>query len=81
MRELRDVTIVSRQFRQSKTQPPDSVRRPDGDGEKLPDLTLENAERALYMLENDEHLVHGGQRGEDGFDLDAGGEIRHFLDR
>ncbi|KIM46438.1 hypothetical protein M413DRAFT_314769 [Hebeloma cylindrosporum] len=57
LRELRDVTFVSRQLQQHaklKT-PTESVRRGEGDGEKLPDLTLENAERALYMLENDEH--------------------------
>ncbi|KAF8969322.1 vacuolar protein 14 C-terminal Fig4p binding-domain-containing protein [Flammula alnicola] len=57
LRELRDVTIVSRQLEQhvkSKT-PAESIRRSDVDGDKLPDLTMENAERALYMLENDEH--------------------------
>lgn len=57
LRELRDVTIVSQQLGQQgklKT-PSESIRRGKADGEKLPDLTLENAERALYMLENDEH--------------------------
>ncbi|KAH9482513.1 Protein VAC14-like protein [Psilocybe cubensis] len=57
LRELRDVTIVSRQLnQQTKSKAPtDSLRKADVDGEKLPDLTRENAERALYMLENDEH--------------------------
>ncbi|CAA7260108.1 unnamed protein product [Cyclocybe aegerita] len=75
LRELRDVTIVSRRLQQQvkpktpKT-PVESTRRPDVDGEKLPDLTLENAERALYMLENDEqelsiHSSQMGQREED----------------
>lgn len=58
LRELRDVTVVSRQLEQqgiTKT-PADSIRRGGkSDVEKLPDLTLENAERALYMLENEEH--------------------------
>jgi vacuole morphology and inheritance protein 14 len=79
LREIRDVTIVSRQFRQQlKSQPKaEPNRRADADVENLPDLTLENAERALYMLENDEHSIHSSQRGigEDGFDIDTGGEL------
>lgn len=80
---MRDVTFVSRQFEQhpkSKT-PTESVRRGEGDGEKLPDLTLENAERALYMLENDEHdssaqdSQHGGRDDSADVDMhDTGGE-------
>jgi vacuole morphology and inheritance protein 14 len=80
---LRDVTFVSRQLElhtKSKT-PTESIRRDENDGEKLPDLTLENAERALYMLENDEHdrSTQGSQH--DGLDdpsdidvHDTGGE-------
>ncbi|KDR84015.1 hypothetical protein GALMADRAFT_236599 [Galerina marginata CBS 339.88] len=65
LRELRDVTIVSRQLEQhaqSKTSA-ESIRRSEQDGERLPDLTMENAERALYMLENDEQdrSAHGSQ--------------------
>ncbi|KAF9480691.1 ARM repeat-containing protein [Pholiota conissans] len=56
LRELRDVTIVSQQLeQQGKKTPAESLRRGRGDGEKLPDLTLENTERQLYMLENEEH--------------------------
>jgi len=78
LRELREVTLVSRQFRQQlKAQPlVEPNRRTDADGEKLPDLTLENAERALYMLENDDHSIQSSQRGvEDGFDIDTGGRL------
>lgn len=78
LREIRDVTLVSRQFRQQvKSVEPN--RRADVDADKLPDLTLENAERALYMLEHDEHSIHSSQRGigEDGIDADAGGELSH----
>lgn len=83
LRELRDVTIVSRQIRQqlkAQTQV-EPNRRADVDGEMLPDLTLENAERALYMLENDEHSIHSSQRGvgEDGPDIDTGGELSLFI--
>lgn len=85
LREIRDVTVVSQQLRQQgKTQTEtESARRPDGDGERLPDLTLENAERALYMLENDEHSVHSGPRpgGEDAFDVEGretGGKLVHY---
>ena len=83
LRELRDVTIVSRQLEQHtklKT-PAESIRRDENDGEKLPDLTLENAERALYMLENDEHdrspqgSQHGGRDDTSDIDVhDTGGE-------
>lgn len=79
LRELRDVTFVSRQFElhtKLKT-PPESVRRGEGDGEKLPDLTLENAERALYMLENDEHDSSALDSRDDSADVDmhdTGGE-------
>ncbi|PPQ78225.1 hypothetical protein CVT25_015544 [Psilocybe cyanescens] len=75
LRELRDVTFVSRQLDQqakSKT-PTESVRKTEVDGDKLPDLTRENAERALYMLENDEHRsVHSSQPGgvDDDLDMD-----------
>lgn len=81
LRELRDVTFVSRQLDQqakSKT-PTESVRRAEVDGEKLPDLTRENAERALYMLENDEHRSinssqpGGGDDYSDVDDRDIGG--------
>ncbi|KAF9528014.1 vacuolar protein 14 C-terminal Fig4p binding-domain-containing protein [Crepidotus variabilis] len=71
LREIKDVTIVSRQLQQqTRPQPPsiDAMRRPDIEPERLPDLTLENAERALYMLENDENSVHSSQRApDDGF--------------
>ena len=47
----------------------------------MPDLTLENAERALYMLENDEHdgsaqsSQHGGRDDASDTDVhDTGGE-------
>jgi vacuole morphology and inheritance protein 14 len=83
LRELRDVTFVSRQLEQHtklKT-PTESVRRGEVDGEKLPDLTLENAEHALYMLENDEHdssaqdSQHGGRDDSADLDMhDTGGE-------
>ena len=78
LREIRDVTLVSRQFRQ-QVKSVEPIRRADVEAEKLPDLTLENAERALYVLENDEHSIHSSQRGvgEDGFDVDAGGELSH----
>lgn len=76
LRELRDVTIVSQQLEQQgklKT-PAESIRRGKVDGEKLPDLTLENAERALYMMENDEHdrSTQSSQFGirDDGSDVD-----------
>ncbi|KAF8204638.1 vacuolar protein 14 C-terminal Fig4p binding-domain-containing protein [Pholiota molesta] len=76
LRELRDVTIVSQQLEQQgklKT-PAESIRRGRVDGEKLPDLTMENAERALYMLENDEHdrSTQSSQFGhrDDGSDID-----------
>jgi len=83
LRELRDVTVVSRQLEQHTklTTPTESVRRVEGDGEKLPDLTLENAERALYMLENDEHdssavdSQYGGRDDSADVDMhDTGGE-------
>jgi len=61
--------------------PAESARRDENDGEKLPDLTLENAERALYMLENDEHdrsaqsSPHGGRDSTSDTDVhDTGGE-------
>lgn len=82
LRELRDVTFVSRQLEHTKLKTPtESVRRGEGDGEKLPDLTLENAERALYALENDEQdssaqdSQHGGQDDSVDVDMhDTGGE-------
>jgi vacuole morphology and inheritance protein 14 len=78
LRELRDVTFVSRQFElHTKLTPTESVRRGEGDGEKLPDLTLENAERALYMLENDEHDSSALDSRDDSADVDmhdTGGE-------
>ncbi|KAF8914235.1 vacuolar protein 14 C-terminal Fig4p binding-domain-containing protein [Gymnopilus junonius] len=75
LRELRDVTYVSRRLQQRSRAKPmaESVRRGDIDGEKLPDLTMENAERALYMLDNDEqdHSSHGSQAGgEEIYDVD-----------
>ncbi|KAF4619657.1 hypothetical protein D9613_005002 [Agrocybe pediades] len=66
LRELRDVTFVSRQLgQQAKPKTPaESIRKAEVDNGRLPDLTLENAERALYMLENDEQMsVHGSQHG------------------
>ena len=74
LREIRDVTIVSRQlYQQSKPKTPaESIRRSELEGEKLPDLTLENAERALYMMENDEESTHSNQLGgpSEGSDID-----------
>jgi len=84
LREIRDVTTVSRQLEQhpkSKT-PAESLRRVESEAEILPDLNLESAERALLMLENDEQetSVHGSQisarnAGPSEFDdRDIGGE-------
>ncbi|PPQ70437.1 hypothetical protein CVT26_013931 [Gymnopilus dilepis] len=83
LRELRDVTYVSRQLehRSKAKLPAEPLRRGDLEGEKLPDLTMENAERALYMLEDDEqdHSVHSSQvdkdEGSDADDGDAGGTL------
>lgn len=59
LREIRDVTLVSRQITQQQQHktPAESIRQVTLDSlkEKLPELNMENAERALYMLENDEH--------------------------
>lgn len=57
LKEIRDVTLVTRELEQAtkRKTPVDSIHRPEVEGEKLPDINLENAERALYMLENDEH--------------------------
>ncbi|KAF8165594.1 vacuolar protein 14 C-terminal Fig4p binding-domain-containing protein [Crassisporium funariophilum] len=67
LREIRDVTSVSRQlYQHARTKTPaESIRRVEVEVDKLPDLTLENAERALYMLENDEQepSVHGSVAG------------------
>ena len=65
LREIRDVTTVSRQLPQrpkSKT-PAESLPRVETEVEVLPDLNLESAERALLMLENDEQetSAHGSQ--------------------
>lgn len=67
LRELRDVTFVSRQLDQHirTKNPAENIRRPKLDGGRLPDLTLENAERALYMFENDDqdHPFYNNQTG------------------
>lgn len=87
LRELRDVTAVSHRLEQQgrlKT-PAESIRRTEVDG-RLPDLTLENAERALYMLENDEQerSIHESQQGggdevTDSDYQDLGGESYFYI--
>lgn len=81
LREIRDVTTVSRQLQQRpKSQTPaESLRRAESEAEILPDLNLESAERALLLLENDdqETSVHGSARnaGPSEFDdRDIGGK-------
>lgn len=55
LREIRDVTVVSRQLDQYTMRTSvEFTRRADATLEKLPDLTLDNAERALFILENDD---------------------------
>ncbi|PPQ71095.1 hypothetical protein CVT24_009846 [Panaeolus cyanescens] len=55
LREIRDVTLVTRELEQAakRKAPLESSHRSEVEGEKLPDINLENAERALYMLENE----------------------------
>lgn len=55
LREIRDVTLVSRQLNDIRNKTPaESIRRPDTASEKLPDMSLESAERAVFIAENDE---------------------------
>jgi vacuole morphology and inheritance protein 14 len=83
LREIRDVTTVSRQLQQRpkpKT-PVELLRSVEWEPEDLPDLSLESAERALLILENDDEQeisVHERQirnTGPSGLgDRDIGGE-------
>jgi hypothetical protein len=80
LREIRDVTTVSRQIQQhpkSKSSV-ESLRRVECEPEILPDLDLESAERALLMLEDDEQEIYESQirnTGSSEFgDRDIGGE-------
>jgi vacuole morphology and inheritance protein 14 len=83
LREIRDVTTVSRQLQQrlkSKSSV-ESLRHVECEPENLPDLNLESAERALLFLENDDEqeiLAHESQiknTGPSEFgDRDVGGE-------
>ena len=80
LREMRDVTTVSRQLQhlpKSKTSV-ESLRRVEYEPEILPDLNMESAERALLILENDEQEIHEGQIRNGGpsefGDRDVGGE-------
>lgn len=59
LREIRDVTVVSRQLDQYAMRTSvEFTRRADATLEKLPDVTLENAERALFIPENDDQSHH-----------------------
>ena len=62
LREIRDVTVVSRQLDQYTMRTAvEFTRRADATLEKLPDLTLENAERALFIPENDDQSHQGSE--------------------
>ncbi|KAF9455934.1 vacuolar protein 14 C-terminal Fig4p binding-domain-containing protein [Collybia nuda] len=57
LREIRDVSLVRRQLEEqakSKT-PVESLRRVDVTNDKLPDLTLEDSEHAVFIGENDDN--------------------------
>ncbi|KAF8897785.1 vacuolar protein 14 C-terminal Fig4p binding-domain-containing protein [Infundibulicybe gibba] len=59
LHEIRDISIVGRRFAEQvksgrSSEPADSVKRPDTSLEKLPDLTLDGAERAAFIDENDD---------------------------
>lgn len=83
LREIRDVSIVRRQLdNQAKAQTPaESLRHVDIQ-EKLPDLTLEASERAVFINDNDYHSNYDNESAtKDDYastnvdDRDIGGEI------
>lgn len=57
LREIRDVSLVRRQLEeQAKSRTPaESLRRLDMATDRLPELTLEDSEHAVFIGENDDH--------------------------
>lgn len=63
LREIRDVSIVRKRCEEKdksrrESEPAESIRRGDTVKEKLPELTLENSERAIFIAENDDNSDH-----------------------
>ena len=84
LREIREVTLVQKRTEeQSKakreTASTEQLRRTDTEKEKLPDITLDHAERAPFLVENDEvfdnDLETTEEKQEEQESRDTGGEI------
>ena len=51
LRELRDVTIIQKKAKRDAGLSAEQPRRPDGDKDKLTDITLANSDRGVFITE------------------------------
>lgn len=79
LREIKEVTLVRKRFEEETrsklgSERAESIRRPDTAQGKLPDLSLENSERSVFITENDdnppEYMTDSGIKDDLASDID-----------